>query len=64
MKLGASEADVTECHTCDIASFNHKLRLWNGLDLEMRSNVVQIREMCDILRHFVTLSARDQKLET
>jgi len=28
-----------ECHTCDIAWLIHKLRLWNGLNLELRSNV-------------------------
>ena len=36
--------DVIECHTCDIARFIHKLRLWNWLALELRSNVSRFLE--------------------
>ena len=36
--------DVTKCHICDIAWLIHKLISWNGLDLELKSNVTDFRE--------------------
>ena len=41
--------DVAECHRCDIVRRIHKLILWNGLNLELRSNITHFLEMCDIL---------------
>src|SRR6185437_6168188 len=58
------DTDVPECHKCDIARFIHKLICRNGLDFKLQPNGPHFREMCDILRHFVTWRARDQKLET
>ena len=39
-----SPSRVAQCHTCDIARGNHKLIWWNGLDLELQSNVTHFYE--------------------
>ena len=48
------DTDVTECHGCDIAPLIHKLILSHDLGPNFSPVPLVFRELCDILRHFVT----------
>ena len=60
--LKLERQDVAECHKCDIARPIHKLIRWNGLDLELQSNVIHFYEKRFLLCHFETRRSDERTL--